>query len=85
MAENVGDTEQGGVKSEGVPIFLYIRRRIGVDLWCRDVGGSPLHGMGPGGFPIPGGVATYGAASTAEAGRKVGVYLSGSGEIGGRV
>ena len=41
--------------------------------------------MGPGGFPIPGGAATYRAAPTAEYGCKLGVHLGGGGERGGGV
>ena len=37
------------------------------------------HGTGPGGFPRPGDAETDKADATAEAGRKVGLHLSGGG------
>ena len=49
------------------------------------MGGYPPYGTGPGGFPIPVGTATDGAAATAEVGQKVVVHLSGGGERGGGV
>ena len=49
------------------------------------MGGSLSHGTGTRGFPIPGGTATDGAYSTAEAGQKVGVHLGGGGDRGGEV
>ena len=49
-------------KSVTQSVFLF-----GVETWVV----PPPHGTGPGGFPIPGGVATYRAYSMAEAGQKV--------------
>ena len=54
-----------------------------VDPWCRDVGGYPPHGTGPGGSPGPGGAAADGAAPVAEAIQEVDVHLGDSGESGG--
>ena len=85
MAENAKDPEQGGGKAAGVQIFLQIRRPIGVALRCRDVGGYPMHGTGPGEFPRSSGAETDGAASMAEVRQKVGVYLGGGGERGDSV
>ena len=44
------------------------------------MGGYPPYGMGTGGFPVPGGAATEGAASIAEVGREMGVHLGGGDE-----
>ena len=46
---------------------------------------TPHMGWVLGGVPRPGGAATYGAAATAEVGRKVGLHLGGGGKIGGGV
>ena len=85
MEENVEDPEQGGGKAAGVWISLQSCCPIGVDLWCRDVGGYSLNGMVTGGFPIPGGVATDRADATKEVVHKVGVHLGGGGNRGGGV
>ena len=53
----------------GVRIFLQSRRTVGFALWCRDIGGYPPYGTGPGGFPIPVGAATEWEASTVVARR----------------
>ena len=49
------------------------------------MGGYPLHGTGPGGFPISGGAVTDRAASTEKVGWKVGIHLKGDGKRGGGV
>ena len=67
MEENDEDPEQGGGEAAGVRLFLQSLRPVDVALRCRDVGGYLPHGMGPGGFPRPGGAATDGAAPAAEA------------------
>ena len=54
---------------------------FGAETWVV----TPPYGMGPGGFPIPGGMATYGADSMAEAGQKVGVNLREGGDKRGSV
>ena len=41
------------------------------------MGGYPLHGTGPGWFPILGDAATGRAAATAEVGWEVGVHFGG--------
>ena len=58
LEENEEDPEQGGGETAGVQIFLQSRCPYGVDLGNRDVGGYPLYGTGPGGFPRTGGAAT---------------------------
>ena len=75
VTEIFKDIEQGGGEAVAVHIFLQGHRTVGVDIRCVDMGGYPPHGTGPGGFPRPGGAATYGVYSTAEAVRKVGVHL----------
>ena len=85
LEDNAEDIEQGGVKAAGVRIFLQSHCPVGVVLWCGDVGGYPLHGTDPGGFPRPGGAATDGAATTEEVGCKVVVHLGGGGERGGGI
>ena len=54
---------------------------FGAETWVV----TPPYGMGPGGFPTPGGMATYGADSMAEAGQKVGVNLREGGDKRGSV
>ena len=49
------------------------------------MGGCPLHGTGPGGFPIPGGSATDVEAATLEVGREMVVHLGRGGNRGGGV
>ena len=65
--------------------FLKSRFPVGVALQCEDMGGYPLHGTGPGGFPVPGGVTADGEAPAAEAIWEVGVHLGSGGDNGGGV
>ena len=69
LEENDQDPEQGGGEAVVFQIFLQSCHPVGISLQCGEVGGYPLHGTGPGGFPIPGGAVNYGAAATAEVGR----------------
>ena len=64
MEENGKNPEQGGGKAAGVRIFLQSHCPYGVALGKGDVGGYPLHGTGPGGFPRAGGAETDRAAYT---------------------
>ena len=68
MEENAGDPKQVEGEAAGVQIFLQSRCPYGVDLGNRDVGGYPLYGTGPGGFPRTGGETTDRVDATAEVG-----------------
>ena len=57
----------------------------GVALRYGDVGGYPLYGTGPGGFPRPGGKEIDGESATEEFGQEMGVHLGGCGDRGGGV
>ena len=75
MEYNGEAPEQVGGEATGIRIFLQSRRPVIVALWCRDVGGYPPHVTGPGGFPIPCGVATDEASDTSEVVQEMGVHL----------
>ena len=81
MEEDCEDPEQGGGEDAGVWRFLKICSTVRVDLCCGDVGGHPPHGMDTGGFPMPGGTETNGAAAMAEAVQEMGVHFGGGNEI----
>ena len=77
LEEDDKDTEQGGEDTTGVRIYLQRYCTVGVSLQYRDVGGYPLHGTGPGGFPVPCVAATDEEAETAEVRWDMLVHLGG--------
>ena len=50
LEEDDKDLKQGGGEAVGVRIFIMSCHPVGVDIWCRYVGGYPPYGTVPGGF-----------------------------------
>ena len=79
------DSQQGGGNSAGIRIFLQRRGPFGADYRCRNLGGHPLHGPGPGRVTTQGVDTIDREAPAATDRRKMVIHLGGGGKRGGGI